>query len=129
MFSLNKETGYAIQLLKIIPKDNKFCVSLKDVAKATGVSFLFLQKIARKLRLAGLIEATQGINGGYSLVKKQKDISLKDIIVAIEGTCAVLPCYCDKGKCKKVDCDLKKKMKKVNDDILNIFSKTKLDKL
>ena len=129
MFSLNKETDYAIQLLKIIPKDKKFCVSLKDVALETGVSFLFLQKIARKLRLAGLIRATQGINGGYSLTKKQKDISLKDIVAAIEGGCAVLPCYCSSKKCLTVKCGLKNKMKKINDDVLKVFTKTKLTQL
>ena len=129
MFSLNKETDYAIQLLKIIPKDKKFCVSLKDISKEIGVSFLFLQKIARKLRLAGLIKSTQGINGGYSLTKKQNQISLKDIIVAVEGGCAVLPCYCSGKVCKKSKCGLKNKMKKINEDVLRVFSKTKLSQL
>ncbi|HRY37019.1 MAG TPA: Rrf2 family transcriptional regulator [Candidatus Magasanikbacteria bacterium] len=126
MFSLKKETDYALQLLKSIPKDKKFCVSLKDVAKETGVSFLFLQKIARKLRLAGLLKAVQGVNGGYSLSRPANQISLKDIIVAIEGGCAVLPCYCEKNKCASAKCVLKSKMKKINEDILKILSKTKL---
>ncbi len=129
MFSLNKETDYAIQLLKLVPKDKKYCISLKDIAKQSGVSFLFLQKIARKLRLAGLIKATNGINGGYSLSKSAKEISLKDIIVAMEGGCAVLPCYCTTKKCKNIKCCLKDKMKKINDDILKILSKTKLAQL
>jgi len=129
MFSLNKETDYAIQLLKIIPKDKKFCVSLKDISKEIGVSFLFLQKIARKLRLAGLIKATQGINGGYSLIKKQNQINLKDIVMAIEGSCSVLPCYCSNRTCKNTKCGLKNKMRKINDSVLKVFSKTKLSQL
>lgn len=129
MFSLNKETDYAIQLLKLVPKDKKYCISLKDIAKQSGVSFLFLQKIARKLRLAGLIKATSGVNGGYSLAKSAREISLKDIIVAMEGGCAVLPCYCQEIKCKNVKCCIKNKMKKINEDVLKVFSKTKLTQL
>lgn len=129
MFSLKKETDYAIQLLKIIPKDKKFCVSLKDVAKQTGVSFLFLQKIARKLRLAGLLKAAKGVNGGYSLAKSADQISLKEIIIAVEGGCAVLPCYCANKKCKTTKCILKDKMKKINENVLKIFSKTKLNQI
>lgn len=126
MFSLKKETDYAIQLLKLVPKDKKYCISLRDIAVQTGVSFLFLQKIARKLRLAGLIKAVQGVNGGYSLVKPANKITLKDVIVAVEGGCAVLPCYCANKKCQTEKCILKNKMKKINENVLKIFSKTKL---
>ena len=126
MFSLKKETDYAIQLLKLVPKDKKHCVSLRDIAGETGVSFLFLQKIARKLRLAGLIRAAKGVNGGYSLNRPADKITLKDIIVAVEGDCAVLPCYCANNKCKTSKCILKNKMRKININVSKIFSKTKL---
>ena len=59
MFALKKETDYAVQLLKYLKTKKRNFVSLMDFSKESGISFWFLQKIARKLNLASIIEADQ----------------------------------------------------------------------
>ncbi len=118
MFSIRRETNYAITLLKALDKSKAGMVlSLNEVSKNTKISFLFLQKIARKLRLSGLIEAHQGVEGGYRLKVDSKKISLKKIIEATEGKCCVLP-----GENEK-------KLIKINKKIVKILDQTKLSQI
>ncbi len=129
MFSLRKETDYALQLLKLLAKNSKKAVSLKEAADATGLSFLFLQKIARKLRLAGVIFAELGVGGGYKLKMAANKLTLKKVISVVEGGCSLLAC-CEKGECKRKNtCMIGKKAKVVNNKILKILDSVKLSDL
>jgi len=127
MFQLRHETDYAIQFLSLLAKA-KNNLSLNDVALRTGISFLFLQKIARKLRLAGLVEAEQGVNGGYVLAVPAKTLNLKKIVLAIEGQCGLVSCCCGDGcKCARSEkCQTKKKLTQVSKEIMQILEKVKL---
>lgn len=129
MFSLRKETDYALQLLKLLAKSPKKAVSLKEAADATGLSFLFLQKIARKLRLAGVITAELGVEGGYRLKVAANKLTLKKVVSVVEGGCSLWAC-CEKGECKrKGTCMIGKKVKTVNNKILKILEGVKLSDL
>jgi len=129
MFALRKETDYALQLLKLLAKNKKGAVSLKEVSKKTGLSFLFLQKIARKLRLAGLISAELGVEGGYKLKLPAEKITLKKVVSVVEGGCSLWSC-CEKGICKRMGkCLLYKKVTKINNRILKVLEDVKLSEL
>ncbi len=127
MFQLRHETDYAIQFLSLLTKAKKN-LSLNDVALRTGISFLFLQKIARKLRLAGLVQAEQGVNGGYVLAVPAKTLNLKKIVSAIEGQCGLVSCCSGDGcKCARSEkCQTKKKLTQVSKEIMKILEKVKL---
>ena len=129
MFSLRKETDYALQLLKLLAKNPKNSISLKDAANTTGLSFLFLQKIARKLRLAGIVTAELGVEGGYKLKIFANKLTLKKIISVVEGGCALCAC-CEKTGCQYTKkCLTGKKIKIVNNKILKILDNVKLSDL
>lgn len=84
---------YSVQLMLSLSElaPGKF-LSLKSFAQERNISFLFLQKIARQLKKAGLIDASKGSRGGYFLVHSAKDISLKDVIEAVEGKYSAVSC-------------------------------------
>lgn len=131
MFTLRKETDYALQLLKLLSLHGEKYISLKQAATISGISFLFLQKIARKLRQANLIEAEQGVSGGYKLIINPKKISLKKIIEITEGKCGVLACLCSNNNAcsNEKKCNVVKKFKKINTAVIKIFDKMKLSDL
>lgn len=60
-------------------------LSLSSVAATHGVSSLFLKKIARQLKSAGLIDSKEGANGGYVLTRHPKKITVWNIIQAVAG--------------------------------------------
>ena len=134
MLTIKKETDYAMQLLKILSKSKGKVVSLKDISKQAKVSFLFLQKIARKLKQAGLILAIQGVEGGYKLNGHPKNISLIQVLNAIEGKCAILSCLCQPNKkhpvCNKTaKCGIKKRLTKTNKEIVSLLDKIKISEI
>lgn len=132
MLAFRRETDYAVQLLKNLRSVKKgACVSLHTVADETGFSFLFLQKIARKLRQNGLIIARQGVEGGYELGMPANKITLQKIVESIEGGCQLCPClptdHCPLTKKKK--CKTGSQMAKINKKIVKILTAVKLSEL
>ncbi|MFA6424385.1 MAG: Rrf2 family transcriptional regulator [Candidatus Magasanikbacteria bacterium] len=130
MLTIRRETDYALQMLKVLGKSKNKIMSLNEISKKTTVSFLFLQKIARKLRLGKIIEAHQGVDGGYQLVVDPKKVTLRKVVEAMEGQCFILSCL---DASKKIECcnpakncELKAKMGKLNKKIVKILDDVKL---
>jgi Rrf2 family protein len=63
-------------------------VTAEHVAQATGIPHNFLENILRDLRRAGLVESRRGQAGGYLLAKPAAEISIADVIRAVEGPLA-----------------------------------------
>lgn len=128
MFNLKRETDYAVQLIQFLyGKKVKFS-SLREFSKKSGISFWFLQKIARKLNLAGIIEAEQGVKGGYKLSAPAKELNLYKIFEAIEGKPFLTPCARGDGKCAGAGrkCAVKAISVKLCKDISKMLRKTKV---
>lgn len=60
-------------------------VGLKTIAKEQNISSQFLVQILLQLKRAGLVQSTRGACGGYRLAKDPSEISLLDIITAMDG--------------------------------------------
>jgi Rrf2 family protein len=67
-------------------------VSLTEVAERKGLSRGFLEEVAAPLREADLISAKRGAYGGYVLTRDPADITVRQIIEAIEGPLTLVDC-------------------------------------
>ncbi len=56
-----------------------------DVAQAQGIPVSFLENILTQLRSSGVVRSQRGPEGGYWLAKPAEDVSLADVIRAVEG--------------------------------------------
>jgi Rrf2 family protein len=63
-------------------------VTAEHIAQATGIPHNFLENILGDLRRAGLVESRRGQAGGYLLAKPADEISIADVIRAVEGPLA-----------------------------------------
>ncbi|MCX6781063.1 MAG: Rrf2 family transcriptional regulator [Candidatus Magasanikbacteria bacterium] len=98
--TLNRQTDYALQFLAALARlPEGESLSLAVFAKQGRVSFLFLQRIAKKLRTAGLITAEKGRLGGYKLARVSQAITVLDVAEALEGKMAVVPCIKKTSDC------------------------------
>ncbi|WP_367116547.1 Rrf2 family transcriptional regulator [Desulfovibrio sp.] len=59
--------------------------SASELAVCTGISEKFVQKIMRLLQGGGIVKSIRGIAGGHVLARNPEDVSLADIIAAVEG--------------------------------------------
>jgi Rrf2 family protein len=70
-------------------------VSLKAVAEAESLPLAYLERIAALLKKAGIVEATRGAHGGYRLTRAPEDITMDEVVLALEGAIAPMDCFLD----------------------------------
>ncbi|NVK57035.1 MAG: Rrf2 family transcriptional regulator [Alteromonadaceae bacterium] len=96
---------YALHcLLWLVNTDDKR-PSSRDLAEIQGVPTAFVAKIFSKLERAGIVEASGGIRGGYSLAKEPEEISVLEVIDAVEGHKPIFDCKEIRGRCALFDSD------------------------
>jgi len=67
-------------------------LSATELAEETGVPLPTAQKLMGKLAGAGLLTSVRGVGGGFTLARPGTEISLADIIEAVEGPIAMTVC-------------------------------------
>jgi Rrf2 family transcriptional regulator, iron-sulfur cluster assembly transcription factor len=88
-FSLSIE--YAIHgLVYLASAGSDAATMVGDIAKATSVPESYLRKVFQLLAKAGLVASHRGVKGGFSLARVPAEITLKDVVEAIDGS---LPAY------------------------------------
>ncbi|OGX08973.1 MAG: hypothetical protein A3K11_00935 [Nitrospirae bacterium RIFCSPLOWO2_12_FULL_63_8] len=60
-------------------------VQAKTIAKRQAIPLRFLEQVLHAMKNAGLVESVRGAQGGYTLGKKPADVSLADIVEALDG--------------------------------------------
>lgn len=94
--------------------------SISNIATRQSISDSYLEQLMAKLKKAGLIKSIRGAQGGYVLAKDSKDISVGDILRALEGDLSPVKCGDLDGNpgCSGSDCCVTKNVwKRINDSI------------
>ena len=100
---LKQNSDYALRIMAnlAVHYDGKTVISTGTLASEEDVSPQFAAKILQKLAKAGLITSTMGPTGGFKLAKKTNQISLYNIIEAMQGPIAVNKCSPGLRNCPK----------------------------
>ncbi|HIQ05071.1 MAG TPA: Rrf2 family transcriptional regulator, partial [Anaerolineae bacterium] len=100
------------------------------VAKRQGVPLPFLTKIAADLARAGLLEASRGAGGGISLRRPPQDISMLDVLEALEGPVTLNRCVSTPDFCPHTDyCGLHEVWAEAQADLINRLRDTSFAQL
>lgn len=97
---VTRQADYAIRCVLYLSRENKRSASVGEISRAMHVPRSFLAKIVQRLVKSELIRSTRGVNGGLELAKKPNDISLFDVIQAIQGSAFISMCATDKKECR-----------------------------
>jgi FeS assembly SUF system regulator len=100
MFRLNKLTDYAIVVMRHIASSPEPSLhSARELAAGTHLPDATVGKILRELLDHGLVVSHRGVRGGYALARAASDISLAEIIAALEGPIGFTECNTAPGLC------------------------------
>jgi len=97
MFRLSKLTDYSVVVLSRLCIDGAVQTS-PCIAAATGIPEPTVAKVLKTLTTHGLVTSTRGARGGYRLERAPTDISIAEVISAIDGPIALTACV-DGGLC------------------------------
>ena len=91
MFKVNKLTDYATVVLIEIARSN-VVRSSQHLSVRTGIPLPTVAKLMKSLSKAGLTQSQRGASGGYILGRGPGDITIADVIQAVEGPIALTAC-------------------------------------
>jgi len=104
MLKLSKKVEYGILSMQYLASNQGQLFTAKSMSEQLNLSYEFLAKTLQKLMKNDLVKSQQGSNGGYYLNKPANDISIYDIICALDSKPELVECLSeDPNK----DCDLK----------------------
>jgi Rrf2 family protein len=90
---------YALHCLLWLAPSRDTPASSRDLAELTGVSPALVAKLLPKLEKAGILEARDGVAGGYLLAKPSDEITMLDIVEAVDGGKRLFDCKDVRLKC------------------------------
>ena len=92
LFSTKAE--YGVRLMVALGRhDGGEPVALSAVAEAERLPLSYLEHLVAKLRKAGLVTSRRGAHGGYQLARPAEQITMLDVVEALEGAIAPMECF------------------------------------
>jgi FeS assembly SUF system regulator len=117
MFRMNKLTDYGILLLTRMATAREEGISARELAEETRVPLPTVGKLLKILLKEGLLVSHRGTKGGYALSRPSSEITMAEIIRALEGSIAMTDC--EENRCDlESGCPTRPHWKVVNSAIL-----------
>ena len=91
MFSTKAEYGVRV-MAHLAKSDDQGPISLGTIADAEGLPLAYLEHLVQRLRKAHLVESRRGAHGGYTLARPSGEISMAEVVAALEGDIAPIEC-------------------------------------
>jgi len=88
-----------------VNSQNGGCVSLKSIAQRQAISEPYLEQLVVNLKKNKLVKSIRGAQGGYILGREPENISVGDILRALEGDLNLVDCFSDDKSCGGNGCN------------------------
>lgn len=92
MIRLNKLTDYAVVVLSQMANDPATVITAPKLAHDTALPVPTVSKLLKSLARADILTSHRGAGGGYVLGRDAEDITVADIIIALEGPISLTAC-------------------------------------
>lgn len=128
---LSSRTEYAVRAMaELAQMHGGDPVSLREIAGRQEIPEKYLEQLFRQLRKAGLIKGVRGAQGGYTLTGGPRDVTVGDIMRAVDGPIAVCSCASEgqgQGDCeRKPHCAAHPVWARLQNGIVSILDSTTL---
>jgi len=137
MFSTRAEYGVRV-MVDLARRGGVEPVPLGEIADGEGLPLAYLEHLVARLRRAGLIESRRGARGGYLLARPASQITMAEVVEALEGSIAPIECIssspdgtirCSRESDPEHVCTTKLLWTRVRASIVETLQETTLDEL
>jgi Rrf2 family transcriptional regulator, iron-sulfur cluster assembly transcription factor len=98
MFSVSTKSQYGLRAMVRLAHSEEGTLSVAEIAAQEGISAKYLEGIVALLKAAELVQSQRGKCGGYALTRPPADISVLEIVRALEGDLSLVACV-EKASC------------------------------
>src|SRR5881628_377486 len=120
MLRLSKKADYALIAMKHLAlRGDRGSSSAREIAEQYDISIELMAKVLQRLVRRGLLASHQGTRGGYQLARLPVQITVADVIQAIDGPVTVTACTTEDGRCDQfAKCNVRDPLWRVRERIL-----------
>ena len=91
MFSTKAEYGVRV-MVELARRAGEDPIPLTEIAEHDGLPLAYLEHLVARLRKAGLVDSRRGSRGGYLLARSPVEITMAEVVEALEGSIAPIEC-------------------------------------
>lgn len=119
----SRQCEYAIQgVLYLALKPDNEMTSIKELTSKLDIPYHFLGKILQRLAAKGLLSSLKGPTGGFALGKPAKEITLFDVVDAVDGSDFTRNCVLGFAECSgKNPCSVHSTWGKMRDELYQML--------
>jgi Rrf2 family protein len=124
MLRLSKKADYALMAMKHLAlRSDASAASAREIGEAYDIPIELLAKVLQRLARRGLLVSQQGTRGGYALARPAAQISVADVIQAVDGPLAVTACSAEDEQCDQYSkCNVRDPLWRIKDRILSALA-------
>ncbi len=114
MFRLNKLSDYATVIMTLLAAEPERLCGAPEISERARLEQPTVSKLLKLLAKADLLDSVRGAHGGYRLSRAADQISVADVLVAIEGPFAMTECGMHPGQCShETHCQVRGNWRKI----------------
>ncbi len=135
MLSLTRKADYALVAMADLARQSPSMVSARGMAGRLRMPLPVLQHILTRLMHRGLVISLRGAHGGYRLSRPPNQITIAELIEAIEGPMRLTPCCTETSRKRQRECNMedvcpiRNSVRKVHGIIRRCLDQVTLDQL
>jgi len=122
MYLMKKNTEYALKALYSLYYSAPQLKTLNHIAIEMKIPKYLLRRLMQVLGRAQIVQATNGVNGGYALLKKFNKITLYELIILLQGEISINKCFMNNQCESKTVCPIKKKLSYIQNQLIETLS-------
>lgn len=128
MIKLSRMADYGVILMVQLARAPQQVTTATELTEATALPGPTVSKLLKQLSRAGLLDSQRGTNGGYTLSQPVDDISVADIVSALEGPIALTECMTAEGAVCEIEalCPTRTNWRQINNALVEALDRVSL---
>lgn len=132
MIKMGKLTDYGTLIMTYLAREPQVLHATQEIAAAVGIALPTATKLLKILTKAGLLESQRGIKGGYLLSRSPQNITMADVIGALEGPFGLTDCGTAQkpGSCNRESaCSVKANWQRISQAVNDALASVTLEEM
>jgi FeS assembly SUF system regulator len=128
MIKLSRMADYGVVLMVQLARAPGLVTTAAELTEATALPGPTVSKLLKQLSRAGLLDSQRGTNGGYTLSLPTAEISVADIVSALDGPIALTECMTADGVVCEIEalCPTRTNWRQINDALVDALDRVSL---
>jgi len=120
MLRMSKMTDYGTVVMTYLAREPSRVHAASEIADQVNMPVPTVSKILKMLARSGLVSAQRGTKGGYMLMRSASEISMAEVIDALEGRFGLTECTTTPGQCEQeTSCSVRANWERINGVVRN----------